>query len=1091
MSYIGNSPGVASQRVTTTLTATAGQTQFTTQSGYVLGYVDVYLNGAKLVNGADFEAISGTFVTLFTGAALNDVVELISYVPRGLTDGYTKAEADAKFLDVGGDTASGSLALAAASLTGNLTLSGGTAGGVAYLNGSKVVTTGTGLTFDGSTLSVLTANALPLNLSSSNASVTLVQHTNSNASADLFYRFRQNGGGGNFYDLTMEGATNAFTIDYNDNERLRITSAGNVGIGTSSPAAKLDVVGSAQIGANAAKTKFYSDSAYNGIFNGASLVSNESIYMGGGMQFFYASGSEQMRLTSTGLGIGTTAPGAQLQLNRSGTSDYTTFRLSNSGASGKTYEIGVGGNTSAAGYANNLYFYDSTAGALRMILDASGNVGIGTGSPNIYSNSFARQLTLQSTSGYANITVAGGDGGGIDFGTNTIRQAGLYSLSGSVLAFYTNSSNSGTSLTERARITSGGDVLLGTTTNTGAISGSNLIMGNGSANQITFQIGGSVSGFVYNNSGETAIGAPTSGMLKFQRAGVGTMAQFDSSGRMQLGTTTMSDANGSRLTIAATFPMTPLEIRSDSTSGHYAAVFYNPFGLIGQIQTNGNDFVIGGAGANQNLLLTTGNGTPRARIDSIGRFLIGSSTAAGGSASGTLQVGNTFSGITNTGSALAPTIITSGSLEFNFDGVAGTQRHGRIVGTAGNGVGGAYGGGLNFEYYAYDGVSTYQWYNGMSIDAGGNVGIGTSTPGAKLQVVGRISITGGRGPSFALQYADWSLHNTTSGNNFAFSNYSTELVTITQAGSLLIGGTSARASAKLDVVGDVMVLGSNPLYYATIDYSAGSGLLSLAAESGGGIRFLSGTTERARITTTGRMAIGYSGLWNDSAPYLQVRDGVLIGSVNSAALFTTIKSPNGYDIELTANANPANLGVHANIIFRSGNSGGGGPSELARFVSTGAFLINTTFTNFSERFKIDGGVGGYAVHTIKNDSGAQGHFVFSNPNGAVGTIFTNGSTTAYNTSSDYRLKNITGPVTNSGAYIDSLEPVEGTWKADGSVFVGLLAHRAQAVSRTNVATGEKDGTEMQSMDYSSPEFIANIIAELQSLRARVAQLENT
>ena len=129
MSYIGNSPGVASQRVTTTLTATAGQTQFTAQSGYVLGYVDVYLNGAKLVNGSDFEAITGTYITLFAGASAGDVVELVSYVPRGLSDGYTKAEADAKFLDVGGDTASGALALATATLSGTLGV-----GGVATFN---------------------------------------------------------------------------------------------------------------------------------------------------------------------------------------------------------------------------------------------------------------------------------------------------------------------------------------------------------------------------------------------------------------------------------------------------------------------------------------------------------------------------------------------------------------------------------------------------------------------------------------------------------------------------------------------------------------------------------------------------------------------------------------------------------------------------------------------------------------------------------------------------------------------------------------------------------------------------------------------
>jgi hypothetical protein len=107
----------------------------------------------------------------------------------------------------------------------------------------------------------------------------------------------------------------------------------------------------------------------------------------------------------------------------------------------------------------------------------------------------------------------------------------------------------------------------------------------------------------------------------------------------------------------------------------------------------------------------------------------------------------------------------------------------------------------------------------------------------------------------------------------------------------------------------------------------------------------------------------------------------------------------------------------------------------------------------------------------------------------VGSITSTVSATAYNTSSDYRLKNITGPITTSGAYIDSLNPVEGTWKADGSTFVGLIAHEVQEASRTPVATGVKDGKDMQAMDYSNAELIANMLAELKSLRARVAQLE--
>ena len=79
-------------------------------------------------------------------------------------------------------------------------------------------------------------------------------------------------------------------------------------------------------------------------------------------------------------------------------------------------------------------------------------------------------------------------------------------------------------------------------------------------------------------------------------------------------------------------------------------------------------------------------------------------------------------------------------------------------------------------------------------------------------------------------------------------------------------------------------------------------------------------------------------------------------------------------------------------------------------------------------------------------------------------------------------------MTGSGAFIDALQPKTWTWKADGSRGVGFIAHEVQAVSPNSVV-GEKDGEQMQAMEYGSAEFIANIIAELQSLRARVAQLE--
>jgi hypothetical protein len=136
-------------------------------------------------------------------------------------------------------------------------------------------------------------------------------------------------------------------------------------------------------------------------------------------------------------------------------------------------------------------------------------------------------------------------------------------------------------------------------------------------------------------------------------------------------------------------------------------------------------------------------------------------------------------------------------------------------------------------------------------------------------------------------------------------------------------------------------------------------------------------------------------------------------------------------------------------------------------------------------FQMDLGTSGTALRVLGTGS-SVGVGYFTTTSGFAGQITCSGTTTTYATSSDYRLKNITGPITTSGAYIDSLNPVEGTWKADGSTFVGLIAHEVQEASRTNVATGVKDGEQMQGMDYSSAEIIANLIAEIQSLRQRLA-----
>ena len=94
--------------VTTTFTATAAQTTFTVS--YTAGLVEVFLNGAKL-SGADFTATNGTSIVLASGANAGDTVDVIAYGTVSVANTYTQAQADAKFVDVAGDTMTGDLNL--------------------------------------------------------------------------------------------------------------------------------------------------------------------------------------------------------------------------------------------------------------------------------------------------------------------------------------------------------------------------------------------------------------------------------------------------------------------------------------------------------------------------------------------------------------------------------------------------------------------------------------------------------------------------------------------------------------------------------------------------------------------------------------------------------------------------------------------------------------------------------------------------------------------------------------------------------------------------------------------------------------------
>jgi len=175
-------------------------------------------------------------------------------------------------------------------------------------------------------------------------------------------------------------------------------------------------------------------------------------------------------------------------------------------------------------------------------------------------------------------------------------------------------------------------------------------------------------------------------------------------------------------------------------------------------------------------------------------------------------------------------------------------------------------------------------------------------------------------------------------------------------------------------------------------------------------------------------------------------------------------------------------------------------AERARITSGGDLLVGKTAENTTTvgiQARADG-----LFSAMKNDA-VSGIFARGNSDGDVitfrrdatnvGSISVTTTATAYNTSSDYRLKENQQPLIGSGAFIDALKPKTWDWKSGGKG-VGFIAHEVQEVSPGSVV-GEKDAVDeegkpvYQAMEYGSAEFIANIIAELQSLRARVAQLE--
>jgi len=287
-------------------------------------------------------------------------------------------------------------------------------------------------------------------------------------------------------DVIADGATNSGRYVFNTNnagsfgERMRITSAGDVGIGVT-PTAKLDVVA----GTGTLFRCVNPNVAQLNIGNGGSSI---NYYDANTQVFRTGDGFERMRIDSnSNVGIGTSSPLSKLDITSSNGTDPNAdaasfLRLTNT-ATGANSTSGVGFYASLSGtqfqtaYIQSVANFNSnadsnlafgtrnTSGAAteRMRITEAGNIGIGTAIAGAYSPSL-RLGNGGSGGGVVTATLSLGSYG-TGYGSNLISSSDFTGSSASYLAFGTTPSGaSGLSAPlERMRIASNGRVAIGTT----------------------------------------------------------------------------------------------------------------------------------------------------------------------------------------------------------------------------------------------------------------------------------------------------------------------------------------------------------------------------------------------------------------------------------------------------------------------------------------------------------------------------------------------------------------------------------------------------------------------------------------------------
>jgi hypothetical protein len=241
--------------------------------------------------------------------------------------------------------------------------------------------------------------------------------------------------------------------------------------------------------------------------------------------------------------------------------------------------------------------------------------------------------------------------------------------------------------------------------------------------------------------------------------------------------------------------------------------------------------------------------------------------------------------------------------------------------------------------------------------------------------------------------------------------------------------------------------------------------------------------------------------------------GVILTGANTASDKTiTVPAVDGtMNMSGAANEVPAGS-ASAPAIYSTGDTNTGiffpaadtmafaeGGVESARIDSSGNLLVGTTSVYDNSRFTLETSSAqpnGIAVKTNGNNNALA---FWRNSTTYAGAITLSASGTAYTSASDYRLKENVQPMQDALAKVAALKPCTYTWKIDGAVGEGFIAHELQAVC-PDAVTGEKDAVnedgsiKPQGIDTSF--LVATLTAAIkeqqqmiETLQAKVAALE--